>query len=169
VDRDDRRELLTIEVQETSGLYLPSRSLSEGTLRFLAICLLDADPSVTGVLCMEEPENGIHPARMEAMAALVRGLAVDPLETPAPDNPMRQVLVNTHSPHFVTLQPADTLLFAETATVLSPFDRPAKTLRLHPMKNTWRTGLDERGVGRATIIDYLTLPPNAQLRLEGNA
>lgn len=166
VDRDDRRELLTIEAEETSGIYLPSRSLSDGSLRFLALCLLDADPTVTGLLCMEEPENGIHPARMDAMANLVRGLAVDPSEAPGADNPMRQIVVNTHSPLFVQLQDQASLLFAETAVVRGPFGDPVRTLRLHPHRDTWRTSAQDRGVGTATILDYLNLPPSTQRPLE---
>lgn len=77
VQEDDVRELLTVELTESGGMTLPARSLSEGTLRFLALCVLLEDPSVTGLLCMEEPENGIHPANIGAMVSLVRDLAVD--------------------------------------------------------------------------------------------
>src|SRR5262249_34537689 len=86
VQEDDARELLTIQLQEASGLELPARSLSEGTLRFLALCVLLEDPTVTGLICMEEPENGIHPANLEAMVRLVEDLAVDPYEPPGLDN-----------------------------------------------------------------------------------
>lgn len=165
VDRDNRRELLTLELREPRGAFLPARSLSDGTLRFLALCLLDADPEATGVLCMEEPENGIHPARMKAMVDLVRGLPVDPERQPGADNPMRQVLVNTHSPHFVQLQNAEDLLFADLATVRSPQGRPVRTLRLLPMRETWRCQDGTRGVGVADVIDYLAAPPGAQLSL----
>jgi hypothetical protein len=37
IAQDDVRELLTIELKEPHGLTLPARSLSEGTLRFLAL------------------------------------------------------------------------------------------------------------------------------------
>lgn len=69
---------------------------------------------------MEEPENGIHPERMEAMVSLLRDLAVDPFETPGMDNPMRQVIVNTHSPAMVQLQRPDDLLLARTVQVRGP-------------------------------------------------
>lgn len=165
VDRDDRRELLTLEMREQRGAFLPARSLSDGTLRFLALCLLDLDPTATGVLCMEEPENGIHPARMLAMVELVRGLAVDPHAAPSADNPMRQLLVNTHSPHFVQLQNESDLLFASVVTVQSPRGRPVRTLRLRPIDGAWRCRQGARGVSAAEILDYLTAPPGAQLSL----
>src|SRR5262249_56565164 len=110
VTTDDVREQFTVMLQEAGGLPLPARSLSEGTLRFLALCVLLEDPSVTGVLCVEEPENGIHPANIEALVELVRDLAVDPSRAPGRDNPFRQVIVNTHSPAIVQLVgPADLL------------------------------------------------------------
>ncbi len=91
VARDDQRQTLTLEVLDEGGAYIPARSLSDGTLRFLVLCVMRIDPDVQGLLCMEEPENGIHPERIAAMAELVHGLAVDPQRTPGADNPMRQV------------------------------------------------------------------------------
>ncbi|MEU5340261.1 hypothetical protein AB0H18_05325 [Streptomyces sp. NPDC020766] len=40
VDQDEVRQLLTVRVSEEDGTRLPARSLSEGTLRFLALCVL---------------------------------------------------------------------------------------------------------------------------------
>jgi hypothetical protein len=36
-------------------------------------------------------------------------------------------------------------------------------LRCKSLENTWRA--NGNGIGRATIMDYLTAPPGAQLRL----
>ena len=77
---DDVRQLLSLQVREQSGVTLPARSLSDGTLRFLTLCILAEDPKTRGVICMEEPENGIHPAKLEAMVNLLRDLAVDRFE-----------------------------------------------------------------------------------------
>ena len=46
-----------------------------GTVRFLALSVLAMDPGSSGVLCLEEPENGIHPARLPDMLALLKGIA----------------------------------------------------------------------------------------------
>ncbi|MBP2707086.1 AAA family ATPase [Microbispora sp. RL4-1S] len=167
VDQDDVREQLSVRLHEASGLTLPARSLSEGTLRFLALCVLLEDPSVTGLICMEEPENGIHPGNLDAMVSLVEDLAVDPMDTPGDENPLRQVIVNTHSPAIVQLVDPEDLLFADTAMTLSPDGTMAHALRLRPLAETWRA---RRGpttpVSRADILPYLTTPPGAQLRLE---
>ena len=59
IDRDDKRELLTLFAQDGDGTRHPARALSDGTLRFLALAVLEMDPETEGVLCLEEPENGI--------------------------------------------------------------------------------------------------------------
>ncbi|MPZ80004.1 MAG: AAA family ATPase [Actinophytocola sp.] len=168
VDQNDVRELLTIQLVESSGLTLPARSLSEGTLRFLALCVLLEDPSVTGLICMEEPENGIHPANMDAMVQLVQDLAVDPQTTPGDDNPFRQVVINTHAPAIVQLVDPGDLLFADTAIRKGPDGNTAHVLRLQPMADTWRAK-GHSAVTRADILPYLTTHPGAQLSLGDTA
>ncbi|WP_437996667.1 AAA family ATPase [Sorangium sp. So ce185] len=169
VDRDDRRELLTLELQQPKGGFLPARSLSDGTLRFLALCIINNDPAVEGLICMEEPENGIHPERIGAMVDLVRGLAVDPHRPPGDANPFRQIIVNTHSPLFVQLQHAEDLLFAKPVTVQGPSKAPVRTMRLLPVNDprhhSWRISPGEVSVGRTEILAYLSRPPGAQLTL----
>lgn len=169
VDRNDRQELLTLEVQQINGPFLPARALSDGTLRFLALCIMEADPEVRGLLCMEEPENGIHPARLEAMVALLQRLAVDPHMPPGPDNPLRQVVLNTHSPGVVHLfhqRAPEALLFAQDARVRGPSGRETDTLRLRPLENTWRCDHENPGVSRGHILNYLNAVTGTQLTLD---
>ena len=64
VDKDDGRQLLTLFLQELGGSKLPASSLSDGTLRVLTLAVLELDPDEIGVVCLEEPENGIHPNRI---------------------------------------------------------------------------------------------------------
>ena len=110
VDVDERRELLTLMLRDRGGTEHEARSLSDGTLRFLALAILESDSEARGVLCMEEPENGIHPERISAMLRLLQDLAVDPTLPVDPDNPLRQVIVNTHSPVVASEAPDDSLL-----------------------------------------------------------
>jgi predicted ATPase len=112
VDVDDRRALLTVLLENRDGTEHEARSLSDGTLRFLALAVLESDSEVRGVLCMEEPENGIHPQRVPAMLRLLQDLAVDPSIPVGDDNPLRQVIVNTHSPAVAAQVPEDALLVA---------------------------------------------------------
>ena len=165
VDVDTVRQLLTMEVVERTGVRLPAASLSDGTLRFLTLSVLVADPEARGLICIEEPENGIHPARMPQMVSLLRDLAVDADREPGPDNPFRQVVVATHSPVFVQLQEPDDLLFALEARVKGANGKPVRTLRCLPMDGTWQAQATGESVGKATILDYLSSPPDAMLTL----
>lgn len=164
VDEDDAREVLTLLMTERNGVKLSARSLSEGTLRFLALCVLLEDPTVTGILCMEEPENGVHPGNIPAMVSILEDLAVDAQMPPGSDNPLRQVIVNTHSPNVVQLVEPSDLLFADVSEGSSADEPNGPGLRLRPMAQTWRA---ERStsppVGKADLMDYLVAPPGAQL------
>lgn len=165
IDVDPQRQTLTLRAAIGSGPSLPARSLSDGTLRFLALSIMANDPEYTGLICMEEPENGIHPGRIDVMADLVRGIAVDPHATPGPDNPMRQVIVNTHSPRYVSAQhPAD-LLFAENATVVRD-GRRTTTLRLLPLQGTWRDSGSQVTLSRHDIEVFLDASEDTPLALE---
>jgi predicted ATPase len=113
VDVDEKRELYSIVLRDLQDSDHLASSLSDGTLRFLALAILEASASGPSLLCLEEPENGIHPDRIPPMIQLLRDIAVDVNVEAGPDNPMRQVIVNTHSPVVVGCVPEDTLLMAE--------------------------------------------------------
>jgi hypothetical protein len=112
IDRDDKRELLTLLLTDQHGTELPAKALSDGTLRFVALASIEIDPTLTGLICMEEPENGIHPERIGAMLGLLRDIAVDASLQIGNDNHLRQVIINTYSPVVVSQVPDDTLVFA---------------------------------------------------------
>lgn len=103
-----------VELQTQDGRRFSSRVLSDGTLRLLGLLALQYDPKQAGVICLEEPENGVHPRRLETVVTLLKGMATNPEATDFPLDdlpPLRQILMNTHSPHLVDqLQPADLIL-----------------------------------------------------------
>jgi predicted ATPase len=96
---DEPNHQYIIKIKGEDGNEFSSRVLSEGTLRLLSLCILEYDDKFTGLLCFEEPENGIHPFRINAMANLLKDLSVDLEDT---NSPLRQVIVNTHSPALVS-------------------------------------------------------------------
>ncbi|TRX42278.1 AAA family ATPase [Flavobacterium restrictum] len=97
IDDNENKQYL-IKLKDVDKKEFSSRVLSEGTLRILALCILEFDEKHTGLLCFEEPENGIHPFRIKAMTELLKDLSVDFNEI---EIPLRQVIVNTHSPVLV--------------------------------------------------------------------
>lgn len=95
---DKENKQFLIKLKDKDKKEYTSRVLSEGTLRILALCILEYDNKHNGLLCFEEPENGIHPFRIESMAKLLKDLSIDFKYS---DMPLRQVIVNTHSPVLV--------------------------------------------------------------------
>ncbi|MCC6159532.1 MAG: AAA family ATPase [Deltaproteobacteria bacterium] len=154
VDRDEKRELFTTIVTNRIGTVFSARELSDGTLRFLALAALEQDPKWNGLLCMEEPENGIHPTRIPRIIDLLRGLTVDLDAKIGKDNPLRQVILNTHSPEVVGLVPYDSLLLADT--IPSGDDARVESLVLRPLRDTWRTASDA-SIRPATKGDVLAI------------
>jgi predicted ATPase len=128
--------------------WLFARSLSDGTLRYIALALMLVDVKEQGVLCMEEPENGVHPSRIPALTTLLRDYAVDTDLAVADDNPLRQVILNTHSPEVARQLPFDELLVAERAV---RGDGSSRSVFL-PLSGTWRAEADP---------DRLTRDPGA--------
>ena len=91
VDLDPRRGTLDIVIRQDGTPY-SSRVVSEGTLRVLALCCLAANPWPGELIAFEEPENGVHPRRIEVIADLLASMA---------DQGHSQVVVTTHSPTLI--------------------------------------------------------------------
>lgn len=156
IDRDEKREQFTLWAKADDGTPHAARSLSEGTLRFLALTVLEQDPASQGVMCLEEPENGIHPERIPAMIRLLKDIAVDTNIPVGPDNPLQQVLINTHSPAVVGQVNDDDLVAAELLEKVSDGHR-FKGVSFQTLPDTWRAaGVAERDLmPRSRLLAYL--------------
>lgn len=156
VDKDERRQLLTIMVKNRNGTSHPAKSLSDGTMRFLALVILELDPNSQGLLCLEEPENGIHPERIPKILELLEDIAMD-VEKPIDfDNPLRQVIINTHSPAVVQQVPDDSLLIAELKENISPEGERYKSVYFKALEKTWRTeSKPTDSVSKGNLLAYL--------------
>jgi predicted ATPase len=91
VDLDPRRGILDIQIRQDGTSY-SSRVVSEGTLRVLALCCLAGNPWPGELIAFEEPENGVHPRRIEVIADLLASIA---------QQRRSQVVVTTHSPTLI--------------------------------------------------------------------
>jgi predicted ATPase len=121
IENDRARNQYVLKAIMQDHTVFTSRVLSDGTLRMLALATLKNDPEHQGVICFEEPENGVHPSRLHNIARLLRQLATDFKKIEDQNRPLRQILVNTYSPTFIS-QPdiRDALLFAFTALLIDP-------------------------------------------------
>jgi predicted ATPase len=92
VELDKKRGVVDIEVRQ-DGIDFSSRVISEGTLRVLALACIAANPWGGRLLAFEEPENGVHPRRIELIAELLFSLS-------SQETPPKQIVVTSHSPIF---------------------------------------------------------------------
>lgn len=156
--RDDpKTETLTLEVRGADCVFYPARSLSDGTLRFLVLATLALDPDVRGIICLEEPENGVHPTRIPAIVSLLRDIAVDPQHAVDADNPLRQVVVNTHSPEVVqNCDPQAELIFIDDVCVTRNKNR-GHVAAIKVPKTSWRARVDQGSapIAPGRIAPYL--------------
>jgi predicted ATPase len=95
VELNEKRGELDIQIIQEGTPY-SSRIVSEGTLRVLALCAIAHNPWPGTLIAFEEPENGVHPKRLELIMNLLASIALDEASN-------RQVIVTTHSPVFVAL------------------------------------------------------------------
>lgn len=112
------------------GIEVPARVLSEGTLRILGMLALTGAKEPPTLVGFEEPENGIHPARLALIAELLKTRAL---------RGHTQYIVTTHSPILPNLIP-DESLFVVT--------QGPKGTRIEPFK-TWGPLGRSRDIDRA--------------------
>ena len=159
VDKDEKRDILTLMLKGKDGNFLPASSLSDGTLRFLALSIIENDPDEQGLICLEEPENGIHPARIPAMLRLLEDIAVDINSAVDTDNPLRQVIINTHSPLVVSEIDEQALLVAEPIAYRDENKKRFEGVTFKPLSDTWRIKHslpeDIKPISKADLLMYL--------------
>ena len=124
-------------IQEREGkATIPATRLSDGTIRFLSLLVVLCDPDPPPLVCIEEPDNGLHPDAV----ALLADLLVEASER-------TQLIVTTHSDALVgalTSQP-DAVVVCErpgTSTKLRRLDpkRLSKWLEHYGLGDLWRMG-----------------------------
>jgi predicted ATPase len=94
---------------------IPARVVSEGTLRILGLLALAGATEPPALIGLEEPENGVHPRRLQLIADLLQTRA-ELGET--------QMIVTTHSPLLVDQVPQMFLYVCrkdEMGTQIEPF------------------------------------------------
>ncbi|MBN8653022.1 MAG: AAA family ATPase [Cytophagales bacterium] len=164
VDKDEKRDLLTLQIKFKDGLVLPAQSLSDGTLRFLGLAIIQEDNKSSGLICLEEPENGINPKKVNEMVNLLEDMATDTAYEVNEDNPLRQVIINSHSPLVVRTVSAESLYLATEREVYSDFfQKKIKHTKFSALNNTWKT--DNYLIDATTIGDIICYLDNSQVNI----
>ncbi len=154
IAEDPVRQTLEMRAQVGDSPELPARALSDGTLRLLTLAAIGASTDYSGLLCLEEPENGIHPAKIADLSNLLHDLA-EPTE-----HYLRQVIVNTHSPLLFQCAEDAELLCAVGRTVRLEDGERLRVVDFRPLAGTWsargwRGGYGVRPVPHSAVMAYL--------------
>lgn len=119
VEEDTTNREYRIDIGMRDGPPFSSRVISDGTLRILALLTLLHDPKHRGLVCFEEPENGVHFSRLKSMISRLRELVSDPFdEEDQEPEPLSQMLMNSHSPVVLSGLHEGEMLFADLVSVV---------------------------------------------------
>ncbi len=107
------------------GYPLPASQVSDGVLLVLAYLTILHLPDPPRLLLVEEPENGIHPERLQRIIGVLRELIGDKQHT--------QIVLTTHSPYVVDLLKAEEVTLCRKAA-----DGAVETRRLSTIPSVQR-------------------------------
>ncbi|MBD2778212.1 AAA family ATPase [Iningainema tapete] len=113
---------------------IPATRLSDGTLRYLFLMALLLDPTPPPLICIEEPEIGLHPDILPTIAEML-------IEA----SQRTQLIVTTHSDALVSALPPESILVCERDEKGSHLRRlqPQKLknwLENYTLGDLWRMG-----------------------------
>jgi predicted ATPase len=146
-DEAERQWQILIKTR-TAGEY-SSRVASDGTLRLLALLTALSDPRFGGLICFEEPENGVHPGRIKPLMDHLRTLVAGDSDTDDVDSqPLLQLVLTTHSPVVVACLRSGEGVFFEAATSLDGSGRQGDLVtRARLVRREVQQTLDPADVG----------------------
>ena len=118
--------------------------LSDGTLRLLCWLTLALSPSIPRLVCIDEPELGLHPKVLPTLAGALRFASA-----------RAQILIATHSPYFLAQFKLDDIAVMRKDDGRAVFVRPGTSAAL-------RREVDELGdeaLARLHISEELEILP----------
>lgn len=121
-----------VEVVLTEGNFtIPASRLSDGTLRYLCLLAILCDPDPPRVVCIEEPELGLHPDLLPTLARLL-------IEA----SQRMQLIVTTHSDILVDAlsETPESVVVVEKHDGKTEMKRLANDEELQDMLNDYRLG-----------------------------
>ena len=136
-DFDVQIEGGTVQVFLTeNGFTIPATRLSDGTLRFLCLAVILLSPDVPPLICIEEPEIGLHPDVIGEIAEMMK-IASE----------RSQVIVTTHSDKLVDAlsDTPDSVIVSEShngSSVMNRLDgeRLSVWLEKYKLGQLWMSG-----------------------------
>lgn len=144
--------------------HVSARVASDGTLRVIAVlaALYEQNP---GVLCVEEPENGVDPQRLMALLDVLRDLVTDPdADDHQAEDGLAQHFVSSHSPLLSQYVQPSELVVVDSVSLMEPGIGASRITRA-------RRVLDGDGRSPRPEPDddqtWGSLPPSVQTEVSG--
>lgn len=133
---NEKNKEYLVEIFYRDGIPFSSRVVSDGTLRVLALLVLLYDPKHHGLVCFEEPENGVHPGRLKTLIKKLRSCVTDITSEEIDETePLSQILLNSHSPVVLSALEEGEGMFADLVSVVKPNQRTVnRKTRIRPIK-----------------------------------
>jgi len=98
--------------QKGTDMYLDASDLSDGTIRFVALCTLLAQPNPPKTIIIDEPELGLHPYAISVLAELVKSVSEQ-----------TQIILSTQSVNLVNEFEPEDIIVVENQANESTFKR----------------------------------------------
>jgi len=128
--------LVDLRLEEEGGISIPASRLSDGTLRWLSLLTILLHPDPPPLVCIEEPELGLHPDVIRPLAKLLLSASE-----------RMQLVVTTHSDALVDelSETAKSVIVCEKhdgSSVLKQLDSDQLSdwLKRYKLGQLWRTG-----------------------------
>ena len=139
-------ELGEVELRlKEGGVAMPARVLSEGTLRMLGLLALTGVEESPALVGLEEPENGVHPRRIQLIAEFLKTQEI---------LGQSQHIITTHSPILPDML-ADNCLY-----VVRRIDRHT---RIEPFATSWGPLMRGRDIDRSLNDEQGELPVSTRI------
>lgn len=128
--------LVDLRLEEEGGISIPASRLSDGTLRWLSLLTILLQPDPPPLVCIEEPELGLHPDVIRPLAKLLLGASE-----------RMQLVVTTHSDALIDelSETPKSVIICEKhngSSVLKQLDSDQLSdwLKRYTLGQLWRTG-----------------------------
>lgn len=131
-----KQSLIDLSLEERGGITTPAVRMSDGTLRWLSLLAILLNPTPPPLVCIEEPELGLHPDIIPVLARLLKEASQK-----------MQLVITTHSDKLVEelTEIAESVIICEKregSTVLQRLEMNelSKWLNEYSLGELWRKG-----------------------------
>jgi hypothetical protein len=157
LSEDEVRRQRQIMVLTRDEAPFSARVASDGTLRAIALLAALYDPRGAGLICFEEPENGIFPQRLAQFVRYLRKLVDRALDAPSDGAALTQLILSSHSPAILrALDPAQAkkrpdAVFMDVVSRVQRGHAPSRVSRWRAIAGAQQLTLDD-ALDVATIV-----------------